>query len=73
MKFDEIKDKSIVELNELIIDLKKEMFEIRFKKSTNKYENTTDFGRANSRIKELRKTIARAKTLITQKSNVCNV
>lgn len=67
MKFEDINSKSINELNELILDSKKQMFDIRFKKSTNKYENSTDLGRANSEMKELRKTIARAKTVITKK------
>ena len=70
MKFEDIKEKSVAELNDLIIDSKKQMFDIRFKKSTNKYENTTDLGRANSQLRELRRTIARAKTLITQKQSV---
>lgn len=70
MKLEEIKEKSVQELNELIVDSKKQLFEIRFKKFTNKYENTTDLGRANSQIKELRKTIARAKTVINQKNEV---
>lgn len=68
MKLDELKEKSVNDLNELIVDVKKQLFDIRFKKFTNKYENSTDLGRANSQIKELRKTIARAKTIITQKS-----
>ena len=67
MKTEEIKEKSVSELNELIIDSKKQLFDIRFKKFTNKYENSTDLGRANSQMKELRRTIARAKTVITQK------
>ncbi len=66
MKIEEIKEKSISELNELIVDSKKQLFDIRFKRAANKYENSTDLGRANSQIKELRKTIARAKTIITQ-------
>ncbi|MBQ4123223.1 50S ribosomal protein L29 [bacterium] len=70
MKLEEIKEKSVQELNELIVDSKKQLFEIRFKKFTNKYENTTDLGRANSQMKELRKTIARAKTVINQKNEV---
>lgn len=70
MKLEEIKEKSVQELNEIIVDSKKQLFEIRFKKFTNKYENTTDLGRANSQIKELRKTIARAKTVINQKNEV---
>ena len=68
MKIEEIREKSVDELNELIVDSKKQLFDIRFKKFTNKYENSTDMGRANSQMKELRKTIARAKTIITKKT-----
>jgi len=70
MKLEEIKEKSVKELNELIVDSKKQLFDIRFKKFTNKYENSTDLGRANSQMKELRKTIARAKTVINQSKEV---
>ena len=70
MKIEEIKEKSVSELNEIIVDSKKQLFDIRFKKNTNKYENATDLGRANSEMKELRKTIARAKTVLTQKESV---
>ncbi|MGM9994504.1 MAG: 50S ribosomal protein L29 [Candidatus Avigastranaerophilus sp.] len=70
MKLEEIKEKSVQELNEIIVDSKKQLFDIRFKKFTNKYDNATDLGRANSQMKELRKTIARAKTVINQKNEV---
>ncbi len=70
MKIAEIKEKSVSELNEIIVDCKKQLFDIRFKKFTNKYENATDMGKANSEIKELRKTIARAKTILNQKESV---
>ena len=68
MKISDIREKSTDELMQLVSDSKKEMFEIRFKKAANKYENSADLGRANSRINDLRKTIARAKTIVTQKS-----
>ncbi len=58
MKIDEIREKSVSELNEIIVDSKKQLFDLRFKKFTNKFENSTDLGRANSQMKELRKTIA---------------
>ncbi len=67
MKIDEIREKSIQELNEMIVDYKKQLFDLRFKKFTNKYENSTDLGRANSQMKDIRKTIARVKTVIKQK------
>ena len=70
MKIEDIKEKDVNELNELIVDSKKQLFDIRFKKFTNKYENATDLGRANSEMKELRKTIARAKTVLNQKKSV---
>ena len=70
MKIEEIREKSVKELNELVVDLKKQLFDLRFKKFTNKYDNATDLGRANSQIKEIRKTIARVKTVINQKESV---
>ncbi|MCD7780990.1 MAG: 50S ribosomal protein L29 [Candidatus Gastranaerophilales bacterium] len=70
MKIEEIREKSVNELNEIIVDYKKQLFDIRFKKFTNKYENATDLGRANSQIKEIRRTIARVKTVIKQKETV---
>ena len=70
MKIDEIKEKYVSELNEVIVDAKKQLFDIRFKKHTNKYETAADMGKANSEMKELRRTIARAKTVISQKESV---
>lgn len=70
MKIEEIREKSVKELNEMIVDFKKQLFDIRFKKFTNKYENATDLGKANSEMKELRKSIARVKTVLNQKESV---
>ena len=70
MKIEEIREKSVSELNEMIVDYKKQLFDLRFKKFTNKYENATDLGRANSEMKELRKSIARVKTVLNQKESV---
>lgn len=70
MKLDEIREKSVKELNEIVIDYKKQLFDLRFKKHTNKFENATDLGKANSQIKEIRKIIARVKTVIKQKETV---
>ncbi len=70
MKIEEIREKSIQELKELVVDCKKQLFELRFKKFTNKIDNAADLGRANSQIKEMRKTIARAKTIVKQKESV---
>ncbi len=70
MKIEEIREKSVQELNEMVVDCKKQLFDLRFKKYTNKFENATDLGKANSQMKELRKTIARVKTVIKQKETV---
>ncbi len=70
MKIEEIREKSEQELNEMVQDCKKQLFDLRFKKNTNKYDNAGDYGRANSEIKEIRKTIARVKTVIKEKQSV---
>lgn len=70
MKIAELKDKTVNELNEMVVEFKKQLFDIRFKKFTNKYENATDLGRANSQLKEIRKSIAQVKTVINQKKSV---
>ena len=55
----ELKGKSVEELNEELVAAKKELFNLRFQKATNQLDNT-------SRIKEVRKNIARIQTLITE-------
>ena len=54
--------KSAAELNEELVAAKKELFNLRFQNATNQLDNT-------SRIKEVRKNIARIQTVITEKSN----
>ena len=70
MKIADLKDKTVNELNEMVVEFKKQLFDIRFKKFTNKYENATDLGKANSQLKEIRKSIAQVKTVINQKKSV---
>jgi len=70
MKIEEIREKSVSELKNLIVDYKKQLFDIRFKKYTNKYDTPAAFGKANSEIKDIRRTIARVKTVIKQKETV---
>ena len=55
----ELKGKSVEELNEKLVAAKKELFNLRFQNATNQLDNT-------SRIKEVRKNIARIQTLITE-------
>ena len=57
----ELKGKYVEELNEELVAAKKELFNLRFQNATNQLDNT-------SRIKEVRKNIARIQTVITEKS-----
>ena len=54
-----LKGKSAAELQEELVAAKKELFNLRFQNATNQLDNT-------SRIKEVRKNIARIQTLITE-------
>ena len=62
---EDLKAKSAAELNEELVAAKKELFNLRFQNATNQLANT-------SRIKEVRKNIARIQTLIAQKANTAN-
>ena len=55
----ELRGKSVEELTEELVAAKKELFNLRFQNATNQLDNT-------SRIKEVRKNIARIQTLITE-------
>ncbi len=57
----DLKTKELVELNEELVAAKKELFNLKFQNATNQLENT-------SRIKEVRKNIARIQTVISQKA-----
>ena len=59
---EDLRSKSATELNEELVAAKKELFNLRFQNATNQLDNT-------SRIKEVRKNIARIQTLIAQKAN----
>ena len=59
---EDLKVKSAAELNEELVAAKKELFNLRFQDATNQLDNT-------SRIKEVRKNIARIQTVITEKAN----
>ena len=60
MNVKEIRDKSNTELLQEIESLKEELFNLRFQQATGQLENP-------SRMKEIRKTIARIKTAITER------
>ena len=59
---EDLKAKSAAELNEELVAAKKELFNLRFQNATNQVDNT-------SRIKEVRKNIARIQTVITEQAN----
>ena len=57
---DELKTKSVDELSLDLVAAKKELFNLKFQNATNQLENT-------SRIKEVRRNIARIQTVIAEK------
>ena len=59
---EDLKAKTSAELNEELVAAKKELFNLRFQNATNQLDNT-------SRIKEVRRKIARIQTVITEKAN----
>ncbi|MCI9139828.1 50S ribosomal protein L29 [bacterium 1XD42-8] len=58
---EDLKAKSAAELAQELVAAKKELFNLRFQNATNQLDNT-------SRIKEVRRNIARIQTIITQKA-----
>ncbi len=57
----DLNGKSVAQLNEELVAAKKELFNLRFQNATNQLDNT-------SRIKEVRRNIARIQTAITEAS-----
>ncbi len=62
MKAVEIRDMSVMELNEKLSDLKSELFNLRFQLAINQLDNPM-------RIKAVKKDIARIKTVIQEKES----
>ena len=58
---EDLKAKSAAELSDELVAAKKELFNLRFQNATNQLDNT-------SRIKEVRKNIARIQTVIAEKA-----
>ena len=56
---EDLRAKSIAELNEELVAAKKELFNLRFQNATNQLDNT-------SRIKEVRRNIARIHGIIAE-------
>jgi large subunit ribosomal protein L29 len=58
---EDLRTKSAAELNDELVAAKKELFNLRFQNATNQLDNT-------SRIKDVRKNIARIQTMISDKA-----
>ena len=58
---EDLRTKSAAELNDELVAAKKELFNLRFQNATNQLDNT-------SRIKEVRRNIARIQKVITEKA-----
>ena len=58
---EDLKTKSAAELSDELVAAKKELFNLRFQNATNQLDNT-------SRIKDVRKNIARIQTVIAEKA-----
>lgn len=61
MKAQDLRAKNDDELATQLTDLKKEQFNLRFQRATGQLENT-------SRFREVRRDIARIKTILTQRA-----
>ena len=61
MKTDDLKTKSEDELKVELVSLKKEAFNLRFQQATGQLENT-------ARVREVRRSVARVKTILSGKS-----
>ncbi|MCI9420060.1 MAG: 50S ribosomal protein L29 [Eubacterium sp.] len=62
---DGLKGKSLAELNDELVAAKKELFNLRFQNATNQLDNT-------SRIKEVRRNIARIQTAMSMERKAAN-
>ncbi len=60
-KASDLRTKSQDELNDQLLQLKKEQFNLRFRKASGQLENT-------ARVREVRRDIARIKTILGQRT-----
>ena len=60
MKADDVRAMTLDQLDDELIKLKKEQFNLRFQRATGQLENT-------ARVREVRRDIARIKTIAAQK------
>ncbi len=62
MKAQEFRQMTLDQLDDQLAKLKKEQFNLRFQRASGQLENT-------ARVREVRRDIARVKTVLTQKQN----
>lgn len=62
MKMAEIKAKSVEQLGEELVSLKKEQFNLRFQQATGQLENTAN-------VRKVRRNIAKVKTALREKAS----
>ncbi len=60
MKAQDVRDMSPDQLDDKLVELKKEQFNLRFQKATGQLENT-------ARVRQVRKDIARVRTIANEK------
>ncbi len=61
MKASDVRSKTADELKSQLVDLKKEQFNLRFQRATQQLEKP-------ARVKQVRRDVARIKTILAQKS-----
>lgn len=62
MKISELRELTEEELRQKLEDFREELFNLRFQQSMNRLENT-------NRLSEVKKSVARINTLLTERSN----
>lgn len=62
VKLNEMRERTIEELNEEVISYRKKLFELRLNKSLHKLENTAEISNARNKIAQI-KTVIREKQL----------
>jgi large subunit ribosomal protein L29 len=61
MKADDLRQQSVDQLGDQLLQLKKEQFNLRFQRASGQLENT-------ARVREVRRDIARIKTILGQRA-----
>lgn len=62
MKIDQLREKTVQELDKELLELKEELFKLRFQHATRQLENPVA-------IRNVKRQIARVHTVITEKNN----